>query len=168
MSLVLLGNRLGDQPCDVLSSNMRVQVAATGLHTYPDVVVVCGPPRFTDDHSDTLLNPVVIVEVLSPSTEAYDRGDKFAHYRTIESLTDYIMIAQDKERIEHYVRLPDGTWVMHDAGLQGGKIALDSLDCELSVADVYRRVNFPVDANSEAASEAREGLPRQVNSRPER
>ena len=89
---------------------MRVKVSATGLYTYPDVAVVCGKPRFDDDQEDTLLNPTVIIEVLSKSTEAYDRSEKFAQYRALELMTDYFLIAQDIARLEHYVRQPDGSW----------------------------------------------------------
>lgn len=102
-----LWNQLRGKPCEVHSSDLRVQVSDTGLYTYPDLSVVCGKKLFADEHVDTLLNPKIVIEVLSPSTEAYDRGDKFAHYRTLDSLTDYLLIAQDKPRIEHYRRSGD-------------------------------------------------------------
>ena len=89
---------------------MRVQVAEAGTYAYPDTVVVCGEPQFADATLDTLLNPTVIVEVLSPSTEGYDRGLKFEDYRTIPSLTDYVLVSQDKVLIEHYTRQPDDGW----------------------------------------------------------
>ena len=92
--------QLRSKPCRVYQSDMRVRVLATGLNTYPDVVIVCGEQRFLDGHQDTLLNPKVIVEVLSPSTEAYDRGLKFAHYRQIESLDPYLLLSQDRMQAE--------------------------------------------------------------------
>ncbi len=94
----LLVGQLKSRSCEVYNSDMRVKVSATGLYTYPDLAVVCGKPRFDDDQEDTLLNPTVIVEVLSKSTEAYDRGEKFAMYRALESMTDYLLIAQDIAR----------------------------------------------------------------------
>src|SRR5206468_6291774 len=91
-----LSSQLRGRPCEVYASDMRVKVRPTGMYTYPDVVAVCGEPRFEDEQVDTLVNPAVIVEVLSPSTEAYDRGQKFAHYRKLESLTEYVLVAQNE------------------------------------------------------------------------
>src|SRR2546427_1385475 len=109
-----VSRQLRGRPCEAYISNMRVKVSRTGLYTYPDVVVVCGEIHFEDVHNDTLLNPTVIVEVLSASTEAYDRGEKFAHYRRLESLQEYLLVAQDKVRIEHYVR-QGAQWVLSEA-----------------------------------------------------
>src|SRR5215210_8320716 len=100
----VLGNQLLDRPCNVYPSDMRVKVSVTGKYTYPDVVVACEPEQFDDAENDTLLNPVVIVEVLSASTEAYDRGKKFEQYQQLGSLTDYLLVAQEPHRIEQYVR----------------------------------------------------------------
>src|SRR6476661_5007696 len=97
-----ISTQLRGKPCETYSSDMRVKISPTGMYTYPDVTVACGEPRFEDDHVDTLLNPTVIVEVLSPSTEAYDRGEKFAHYRKLDTLSDYVLISQDKARVEHF------------------------------------------------------------------
>ena len=104
--------QLKGRPCEVYPSNMRVKVSATGLYTYPDVVVVCGEPTFEDESVDTLLNPTLIIEVLSDSTEAYDRGGKFAHYRKLASLMEYVLIAQTKPHVEYYVRQPDNRWLL--------------------------------------------------------
>ena len=136
-----LGTLLRGGPCQAVSSDQRVQIQATGLNTYPDVVVVCGEPLFTDDHLDTLLNPSVLVEVLSESTEAYDRGEKFAHYRRLESLTDYLLVSQDKRRVEHYVR-QGNQWVLSEFSAPDAVVPLSSLGCELSLAGVYERVTF--------------------------
>src|SRR5947209_59661 len=102
------------RPCRAYASDMRVKVSDSGLYTYPDVAAVCGEARFEDVKRDTLLNPTVIVEVLSESTEAYDRGDKFALYRGLETLTDYLLVAQDTVRVEHFVRQPEGRWLLSE------------------------------------------------------
>lgn len=135
--------QLRSKPCRVFPSDLRVQVPATGLYTYPDAGVVCGEPRYSDARNDTLLNPSVLIEVLSPSSEAYDRGDKFAHYRSLESLTDYVLIAQDKLRIEHYVRQPDNRWLYTAITEPHEEIYLASIDCRLRLSDVYDKVEFP-------------------------
>jgi Uma2 family endonuclease len=131
--------RFRGRACEAYVSDMRVKVSPTGIYTYPDVVAVCGEPRFEDAHVDTLLNPTVIVEVLSGSTEAYDRGEKFAHYRRIESLREYVLVAQDKIRIEHYRR--DGEeWVLSEISDPEGILHLPSIDCQVSVAAMYEKV----------------------------
>ena len=119
---------------------MRVKVSATGLYTYPDVAVVCGEPEFEDQRSDTLLNPVLIVEVLSDSTESYDRGQKFGHYRKVPSLTEYVLVSQREYAIEQYVRQPDGPWLRSDARSLKGKLNLPSIECSIQLAEIYERV----------------------------
>jgi Uma2 family endonuclease len=132
------------RPCNVFPSDMRVKVAATGLYTYPDVTVICGEARFEDQEEDTLLNPTVIVEVLSKSTANYDRGEKFAHYRRLPSLAEYVLIAQDKPHVEHYVRQPDNTWLLSESeGLQD-TVELPAINCYLKLADVYDKVTIAV------------------------
>lgn len=137
-----IGNQLDRKPCRGYVNDMRVKVSPTGLYTYPDVVVACGEPRFEDQHVDTLLDPTVIIEVLSDSTEAYDRGDKFAHYRALESLSDYLLVAQDKPRIERYSRQPDGRWIYSVADGLDSRIEIAAIDCVLQLAEVYDRVEF--------------------------
>ena len=121
---------------------MRVKNHQTDSYTYPDIVVVCDEPRFEDDVFDTLLNPIVLIEVLSPSTEAYDRGEKFAHYRQIAALQEYVLVSQDRIRVEQYLR--QGTqWLLTEfCGLQE-VLSLISIRCELRLSDVYRRITFP-------------------------
>ena len=109
-----LHSQLRRRPCRVYNSDMRVKVLRTGLNTYPDASIVCGQPQFTNDTHDTIVNPVLIIEVLSPSTERYDRGMKFQNYRTIDVLQDYILIAQDEHHIEHYSRQKAGQWVLNE------------------------------------------------------
>ncbi len=129
-------------PCETYINDMRVKVSVTGLYTYPDVVALCGQPNFEDTHVDTLLNPSVIVEVLSDSTEAYDRGEKFAHYRRLESLRDYVLIAQNQVRVEHYARQGD-QWVLSEASALTGALHLSSINCAVVLRDIYERVEFP-------------------------
>jgi Uma2 family endonuclease len=139
-----LSTALRGRPCEVFASDMRVKVSPTGLYTYPDVVVVCGEARFEDREVDTLLNPTLIVEVLSDSTEAYDRGQKFAHYRRLETLSDYVLIAQDRVLVEHFVR--DGErWIMREIREPDGWLVLEAIGCEVSLRDIYERVELPDD-----------------------
>jgi Uma2 family endonuclease len=140
--VVELGMQFMDRPCEVYTSNMRTKVSATGLYTYPDIVVVCGKPEFEDEHVDTLLNPQVIIEVLSDSTESYDRGKKFAHYRTINSLEEYLLVSQKECRVERFARQPDGTWLYSDCTDPNGFVELTSVACRLPLARVYHRVDF--------------------------
>jgi Uma2 family endonuclease len=135
-----VGQQLKRRPCQVLPSDLRLHIPATGLYTYPDVVVVCGEPRLENDHHDTLLNPTLLIEVLSPSSEAYDRGKKFEHYRSIESFVEYLLVAQDEPRIEQYLRQPAGRWLFTAVAGLDAAIALPSIQCELALAEVYDRV----------------------------
>lgn len=135
-------NQIGERSCSVYSSDMRVRVSSR-QYTYPDIVVVCGETVLADDdYIDVLLNPTVIIEVLSPSTELYDRGRKFTLYRKLPSLQEYILISQDHIQIERYVRQPDNLWLLADTERADGKMILTSIDCILSAKDVYRRVQF--------------------------
>lgn len=138
-----LGSQLRDRPCEVYSIGLRVHVAQTGLYTYPDVIVVCGEPQLEDEQADTLLNPTVIVEVLSPKTESYDRGRKFQHYRTLGSLAEYLLVSQTQPRIERFLRQADGLWLFGDAAGLEAALTLPSIGCELKLAEVYAKVRFP-------------------------
>jgi Uma2 family endonuclease len=139
----MLHSRLRGKLCEPFVNDMRVKVSPTGLYTYPDVIVVCGEPRFEDADVDTLLNPKVIIEVLSDSTEAYDRSGKFAHYRALESLTDYLLVAQNQPRIEHFARQTDRSWRYSVADGLEAEIEIATIDCVLQLAEVYERVTFP-------------------------
>ncbi|MXZ01186.1 Uma2 family endonuclease [Candidatus Poribacteria bacterium] len=134
-----LYNQLVDSDCEVHSSDMRVQPSPIA-YFYPDVVVACGEPRFEDDVLDTLLNPIVIVEVLSPSTAAYDRGEKFSHYRQLTSLRDYILVSQHKAGVEHHWR-QDRQWEHTEFRALEDVLSLTSIGCKISLHDIYRRVN---------------------------
>jgi Uma2 family endonuclease len=137
-----IGNQLEQRSCETYQSDMRVLVSRTGLYTYPDVVVVCGQAQFDDREVDTLLNPTLIVEVLSPSTESYDRGKKFAHYRRLESLQEYVLVAQDEVRVERYLRRGD-TWQISDLTDIDDTLTLESIDCKIPLREIYARVEFP-------------------------
>ncbi len=126
--------------CQVHSNDVRVRVGTSGLYTYPDLLVVCGEPQFSDERADTLLNPAVIIEVLSPSTENYDRGGKFRHYQTIPSLREYLLIAQDAPLIEHFARQADGRWLYAAADGLDTTLALPTIGGTLALADVYELV----------------------------
>jgi Uma2 family endonuclease len=133
---IQLGIALQGKPCATLSSDVRVRVVETGRATYPDVSVVCGKIERDREDKDSVVNPVVIVEVLSDTTEASDRGDKFAHYRRIPSLRHYVLVSQHEPRIESYARAEDGEWRFREAG-PGGAVRLEAIDCQLSVDAVY-------------------------------
>jgi Uma2 family endonuclease len=145
--------QLRGTPCRGYTSDMRVRVEETDLYTYPDVVVVCGERRFGDEHLDTLLNPTLLIEVLSPSTEAYDRGQKFANYRRITSLQTYVLVAQDRPHIEKFERWPDGQWLLSEASDLAGSLPLPSIGCTLTLAEVYDNVSFPPPSPPQDAAE---------------
>ena len=134
--------QLRKRPCKVYASDMRVRVSQAGLYAYPDVVVICGEARFDDDQRDTLLNPSVIVEVLSDSTEGYDRGKKFEHYRKLESLAEYVLIAQDKHHVEHYVRQPDHRWLLSEYDNLQDAVEFPSIHTHLSLSEIYDKVDM--------------------------
>ncbi|NCO35401.1 MAG: hypothetical protein AUJ92_08485 [Armatimonadetes bacterium CG2_30_59_28] len=136
------GNRLKGRRCRIYPSDMRLQVSETGLFTYPDVMVVCDTPVFNDDKVDTLLNPNIIIEVLSPTTEANDRGWKWAHYRQLESLVEYILIPQEAYRIEQFVRQQDGAWVFREYQGLSEALTVYSPNCEIALADIYYLVEL--------------------------
>lgn len=129
-------------PCVVTTSDMRVRVSKTGLYTYPDIVVVCDPPQYGDGRHDTVLNPTLIVEVLSPSTEAYDRGFKFAQYRTLESLQEYALVSQSEARVEIFRRQSSGDWLLSEAAGMESACRFDSVSCTVALKDIYDKVTF--------------------------
>jgi Uma2 family endonuclease len=129
-------------PCEVYTIDLRLRVNPNRLYTYPDITVVCGDTELADDHKDTLLNPTLLVEVLSPSTEARDRGFKFAHYRHIESLQEYVLVWQSEPRVEIYRRRPTGDWLLSEVSGLESICRLDSVGCEISLSEIYYRVSF--------------------------
>jgi Uma2 family endonuclease len=141
----LLHQQLRQRPCQPLSNDMRVCVKPSGLYTYPDIVIVCGELQFLDNILDTLLNPTVIIEVLSESTEAYDRGGKFELYRSLDTLAEYVMIGSQRVSVERYTRQADGTWNLRAKNRLEDSIDLRSVECHLALADLYEKVEFPKD-----------------------
>jgi Uma2 family endonuclease len=143
-----LTNQLTDeQPCESLPSDMRVKVNRRD-YTYPDVTVFCGEPHLeTDADLDTLLNPTLIVEVLSPSTANFDRSTKFQKYKQIDSFQEYVLIEQDSARVERFLRQPDGQWLYRDAVGLEDSLELQSIGCTLALADVYRQVKFDAETD---------------------
>jgi Uma2 family endonuclease len=136
------GNQLENGPCRIVTSDLRVKVDASGLYTYPDIVIVCDEPEFEDAAFDTLLNPRAIVEVLSDSTEKYDRGVKFGHYRQLPSLQEYVLVAQDRFLVERYVRQADGSWVLTVFDKPSHVFAFASIPAQVPLAEIYRGVKI--------------------------
>ena len=140
--VVALGNQLKGKNCEAFTSDTKVRTPGINMFGYPDVVVVCGEIIHHDQFQDVILNPKVIIAVLSPSTELYDRSEKFASYRQLASLTDYLLISQDKVRIEHYVR-HGKFWMLSEESDLANSITIESIECSLPLKDVYTRVQFP-------------------------
>ena len=134
-----LNIQLRGRECEVISNDMRVKTGPKGAYFYPDVIVFCGDPQFEDNVFDTLLNPILVVEVLSPSTEAYDKGEKFRHYQELASLQEYILVSQDRVRVEQY-RLLKTQWGQTEFRALEDILSLASIGCELPLRDIYRRV----------------------------
>lgn len=145
--------RLRGTPCGVYDSNLRVRIPRTTLYTYPDVSVMCGPPQFDplDTSRQTVLNPALLVEVLSPSTEAWDRGGKFGSYQQIESLREYVLISSQLILAETYLRQPDGTWIYAASAGREGLARLHSLGIEIPLAEVYDGVDVPIQSEPQQA-----------------
>ena len=133
---------LKDRDCETYASEMRVWIPKTGLYTYPDIVVVCGEPQFIDDEFDTLLNPVLVVEVLSDSTESYDRGRKFEQYRRIDTLKEYILISQSRPYVERFVKRGDGFWQLSEFSGNDAVLAIETLSAAIPLAGIYEKVKF--------------------------
>jgi len=137
-----LRSQLKGKPCEAYTSCMKVRVAPRGPYTYPDIVVVCGERKFADDLRDILLNPTVILEVLSPSTKDYDRAGKFEYYRGLVSLREYLTVAQNKIHVEHWARQPDNHWLFGDYTDRGQCVVIPSIGCTLALSEVYDRIEF--------------------------
>jgi Uma2 family endonuclease len=151
---LIVGNIFGEirngtrgRPCEAHPGDLRVKVQRTEMYTYPDIAAMCGTPELEDDHGDTLLNPTVIVEVLSPSTESYDRGQTFAHYRRLDSLREYILVAQDTVSVEQYVRNGE-TWTYVAITDPDAVLRIDALGCEIPLRTIYEGVAFGEELNA--------------------
>jgi len=148
--------RLKGRKCEPFATDLRVKVEANGLYTYPDLLVVCDDPQFEDDRLDTLLNPTLIVEVLSEATERYDRVKKFDLYRALPSLQEYVLVSQSEPRVEQFLRQPDGEWNLRITTDPTAFVDLTSIECEIALAEIYERVGFPPVAAPEP--DARRGV----------
>jgi len=133
---------LARSTCESFASDMRLQVKANGLYTYPDVMVVCGKPEFATGRNDTITNPILIVEVLSPSTKNYDRGQKFMLYRAIETLLDYVLVDQDRPHVEYFHRLDDGRWILTEFDTMDASLQLEALQLEIPLSRIYQKVDW--------------------------
>jgi Uma2 family endonuclease len=147
---VSLYTQLRGRPCKVYASDMKVRTPSTRSYTYPDISVVCDDAEFDGDSRDILLNPTVVIEVLSPNTERFDRGRKFQRYRELESLQEYVLVAQDSPHVERFARQDNGLWQLSEVhGLQAS-LSLTSIACALRLADIYEQIDF--DSGESAAS----------------
>ena len=139
---VELANQLKGRPCRVLQSELKIRLQESRKFFYPDVTVLCDEPQFHDERRDIILNPLIVVEVLSKSTEAFDRGAKFQAYRTIESLKEYLLVEQNTPLVEQYVRHEDGKWALSTAAGLENSLTLPSIGCTLNLGAVYDKVDF--------------------------
>ena len=140
--VIELGNRLRGCPCEVVSSDMRLHSFEFGIYTYPDIVVTCGPDKLLDGQKDNLVDATLIIEVLSPSTRNYDRGEKFRFYRSLPSFAEYVLLPQDAVRAEHHVRQPNGSWLFTEFTSPDDELEFASIGCKLRLGALYERVEF--------------------------
>ena len=140
--LTTLSIAFEDKPCEAFITDMRLLVKENGLYTYPDIMVVCGGLEFVEGRTDTLTNPIVIVEVLSQSTEGYDRGAKFELYRALETLQDYVLIDQAKVHVECFHKMKDGRWILTEFNELEATLQLEAVGVDISLSQIYRRVEW--------------------------
>ncbi len=138
-----LRQQLKGKDCTAVPSDLRLWIESAKHYLYPDVTVVCGEPEFTDEHVDTLVNPRLVVEVLSKSTRDFDRGEKFTMYRTLPSFAEYVLIAQDRHHVEHFARQADGRWLLTDIDQVADTVSLTSIEGQLALAEIYDKVPLP-------------------------
>jgi Uma2 family endonuclease len=149
-----VGNKLKGKSCEPLSPNMKVRTSTASLFAYPDLTIVCGEPLFHDRKRDVLTNPQVIFEVLSPSTAEYDRATKFQRYRMgNETLTDYILLSQEYAFVEHFTKQPDGNWIYRSYGNINDVFTVETIDCQLSLQEIYDRVEIKESPQDEGFEE---------------
>jgi Uma2 family endonuclease len=149
-----VGNKLKGKPCEALSPNMKVRTSTASLFSYPDLTIVCGEPPFHDTKKDVLVNPQIIFEVLSPSTENYDRTTKFQKYRMgNETLTDYVLVSQDKIFVEHFTKQTGGDWIYRSYGEIGDILRIETIECDLDLGEIYDRIEFDLTDNEQATAD---------------
>ena len=147
-----LRQALKKKSCAVYVTELRLRITARSSYTYPDIAVVCGAPAFADDQKDTLLNPNVLVEVLSPSTEAHDRGLKFSQYRQIESLQEYGLVSQSEPRVEIFRRQASGEWLLSESIGIEASVRFESIGCQVALSEIYHQVSFPETRESDGGA----------------
>lgn len=140
---VSLSNAIRGRGCLIFSSDLRLRISYEGLYTYPDLSVVCGKPKYADERDDTILNPILVVEILSPSTESRDRGFKFQEYGKLESLQEYVLVEQSQPRVERFQRQPKGQWLLTVYEGLEAEAEFESVGARIRLADVYQNVTFP-------------------------
>jgi Uma2 family endonuclease len=140
----LLYNQLRQRPCTVYTSDLKVKAEQSQKYMYPDLSIVCGKPVFESSSRRVLLNPIIIIEVLSESTESFDRGKKFQYYQSIASVQEYVLVAQDARHIDHYRRQSDHLWLLSSLGVEHEQVHLPSINCTLSIEQIYEKVEFTV------------------------
>jgi len=140
--LLRLSEQLKGKRCEAFANDLRLFCARYDIFTYPDIVIGCGASKFLDDRRDTITDATAIVEVLSPGTMNYDRGEKFRYYRSLESFSEYLLLAQDTPRAEYHVRQPDGSWIFREFTSPRSAVELNSVDCRLDLESVYETVEF--------------------------
>ena len=138
--------QLRQRPCEIYQNDMRVKVSPN-LYTYPDIVIVCGEPQIEKKHGENLLNPSVIIEVLSPSTEKFDRGEKARLYRLMPSLEEYVLISQDEMHVEHFVRQKNGGWFLTELSETADILHLPTISCQVNSSDIYAKIDFSAGTN---------------------
>ena len=149
-----MGNLLKREPCQVYNSDLRVGIMPLDVETYPDVTIVCGEPHLNPFDKNSIINPAVIFEVLSPSTERYDRGEKWAYYRRLDSLQEYVLVSQDKPQVEQYVRQESGLWTYAAVeGLETTSV-LSVLGITLALSEIYDKITFPEVADAKEPADA--------------
>jgi Uma2 family endonuclease len=141
--VIRIGSQLLGGPCQTFSSDQRVLIDRTGLYCYPDLLIVCGEVESTEDDEDTITNPRVVIEVLSPTTERYDRGAKFRHYQQMPSVQEYVLVSQDEAVVERFVRQADGSWALVSFVGLDAELALTAVPVRVPLADIYAGVDFP-------------------------
>lgn len=141
-----LHSQLRNRSCEIYQNDMRVKVAAD-FYTYPDIVIVCGEPQIEQKHGENLLNPQVIIEVLSPSTERFDRGEKARLYRLMPSLEEYVLISQNEMHIEHFVRQKNGGWLLTELSKATEILELPTISCQVDLSEIYAKIDFSVEKN---------------------
>jgi Uma2 family endonuclease len=151
--LANIWNQFEDRPCRVYASDMRVKNVRTGSYFYPDIAALCHDPELADSHGDTLTNPQVVIEVLSKSTESFDRGGKFEDYQLLDSLQEYVLVAQDKPRVELYRRQQDGSWNYVSLSQLSDVLKLGSVDVQIALSQIYAKVDFKPESDPEDSAD---------------